>query len=119
MRIGVGAVFFLPLLGMIAVIQTFVYPAPGQTISYGAPFWYSCSRAGPARCRWTTSLPEPSDRARQGADSSPAYPDDAALVKRLLDGDEAAFNGLVEQYHGRLLRLAVVFASDRASAVTQ
>lgn len=41
---------------------------------------------------------------------------DAALVKRLLDGDEAAFNGLVEQYHGRLLRLATVFVSDRASA---
>jgi DNA-directed RNA polymerase specialized sigma24 family protein len=38
------------------------------------------------------------------------------MVKRLLDGDEAAFNGLVEQYHGRLLRLALVFVSDRASA---
>lgn len=45
-----------------------------------------------------------------------ASAEDAALVKRLLDGDEAAFNGLVEQYHGRLLRLATVFVSDRASA---
>lgn len=42
--------------------------------------------------------------------------EDAALVKRLLGGDEAAFTGLVEQYHGRLLRLAMVFVSDRASA---
>lgn len=61
-------------------------------------------------------MPELSARARQGADSSSAHPDDAALVNRLLDGDEAAFNGLVEQYHGRLLRLALVFVSDRASA---
>ncbi len=45
-----------------------------------------------------------------------ASPEDARLVKRLLDGDEAAFTGLVEQYHGRLLRLALVFVSDRASA---
>lgn len=45
-----------------------------------------------------------------------ASAEDAALVKRLLDGDEAAFSGLVEQYHGRLLRLAMLFVSDRASA---
>ena len=45
-----------------------------------------------------------------------AYPEDAALITRLLDGDEAAFSGLVEQYHGRLLRLALLFVSDRASA---
>lgn len=45
-----------------------------------------------------------------------ASPEDAALVKRLLDGDEAAFTGLVELYHGRLLRLALVFVSDRGSA---
>ena len=62
-------------------------------------------------------MPELSARARQGADSSLAHPDeDAALVERLLAGDEAAFNGLVEQYHGRLLRLAQVFVSDRATA---
>lgn len=45
-----------------------------------------------------------------------AHPDDAGLVKRLLDGDEAAFSALVEQYHGRLLRLALLFVSDRANA---
>lgn len=42
--------------------------------------------------------------------------EDAALVKRLLEGDERAFAGLVERYHGRLLRLALLFVSDRASA---
>lgn len=45
-----------------------------------------------------------------------ATPEDAALVKRLLAGDEATFTDLVERYHGRLLRLALVFVSDRASA---
>jgi RNA polymerase sigma-70 factor, ECF subfamily len=62
------------------------------------------------------SSSELSARARRDADGSPGYPDSAALVKRLLDGDEAAFTDLVEQYHGRLLRLALVFVSDRASA---
>jgi DNA-directed RNA polymerase specialized sigma24 family protein len=41
------------------------------------------------------SSPELSARARRDADGSPAYPDSAALVKRLLDGDEAAFTDLV------------------------
>lgn len=45
-----------------------------------------------------------------------AAPEDAALVERLLAGDEATFTDLVERYHGRLLRLALVFVSDRASA---
>jgi len=59
--------------------------------------------------------------SRVPARSEPPYgarasAEDAALVRRLLDGDEAAFSGLVDQYHGRLLRLAQVFVSDRASA---
>lgn len=45
-----------------------------------------------------------------------ATPEDAALVKRLLKGDEAAFTGLVDQYHGRLLRLALGFVADRETA---
>ncbi len=61
-------------------------------------------------------MPKPSARARLRADGPPSYPDDAALVRRLLDGDESAFQGLVEQYHGRLLRLARGFVSDRAGA---
>ena len=43
-------------------------------------------------------------------------PEDLALIKRLRQGEEAAFAGLVEQYHGRLLRLARAFVSSEASA---
>lgn len=60
----------------------------------------------------TSSAPAPGESPR-GARASA---EDTALVKRLLNGDEVAFTGLVEQYHGRLLRLAMVFVSDRASA---
>ncbi|MBI2186199.1 MAG: RNA polymerase sigma factor [Acidobacteria bacterium] len=55
-------------------------------------------------------------RAGDAARPTGASPEDAALVAQLLDGDEAAFTGLVEQYHGRLVRLALVFVSDHASA---
>lgn len=42
--------------------------------------------------------------------------EDLALVRQLLDGEEAAFTGLVNRYHGALLRLALAFVSDRAVA---
>jgi len=42
--------------------------------------------------------------------------DDRALIDRLLAGDEAAFAGIVDQYHGRLLRLARSFVKDQATA---
>jgi RNA polymerase sigma-70 factor (ECF subfamily) len=45
-----------------------------------------------------------------------AHEQESVLIRRLLDGDEAAFAGLVEQCQGRLLRLALAFVSDRASA---
>ncbi len=45
-----------------------------------------------------------------------ATPEDLALVERLLGGDEPAFAALVDLYHGRLIRLAMVFVSDRAAA---
>lgn len=45
-----------------------------------------------------------------------ATPEDLALVDRLLAGDESAFTALVDLYHGRLIRLALVFVSDRAAA---
>lgn len=43
-------------------------------------------------------------------------PEDMALVGRLLSRDELAFQGLIEQYHGRLLRLALAFVADRSVA---
>lgn len=58
----------------------------------------------------------PSASAGEAGCPGRASPEDVALVKRLLDGDEAAFDGLVEQYHSRLLRLARLFVADRASA---
>jgi len=42
--------------------------------------------------------------------------EDAALVGRLLAGDEDAFTGLVDRYHGRLLLLARSFVKDQATA---
>ena len=79
------------------------------------------------------SSSEPSTRGRRDADAPTAKlspvatvapvvldagrpPDEATLIRRLLDGDEVAFSELVEEWHGRLLRLALVFVADRASA---
>jgi RNA polymerase sigma-70 factor (ECF subfamily) len=41
--------------------------------------------------------------------------EDLALVKQLLAGEEAAFTFLIEQYHGRLHRLAMTFIANRAA----
>src|SRR3970040_1669889 len=41
---------------------------------------------------------------------------DLALVKQLLAGDEAAFTGVVDRYHGPLLRFARLFVSNEAVA---
>lgn len=42
--------------------------------------------------------------------------EDRALARQLLAGDEVAFAGVVERYHGPLLRLALVFVADREAA---
>jgi RNA polymerase sigma-70 factor (ECF subfamily) len=44
------------------------------------------------------------------------WAEDFALVRRLVAGDASAFALLVDRYHGRLLRLAMTFVSDRAAA---
>jgi RNA polymerase sigma-70 factor (ECF subfamily) len=51
----------------------------------------------------------------RGRDPS-APPDDAALVARLLAGDERAFASLVDGLHGSLVRIARVFVRDEAVA---
>jgi RNA polymerase sigma-70 factor (ECF subfamily) len=54
---------------------------------------------------------------RAPAEAHPLAPsEDLALVRRLLSRDESAFQGLIEQYHGRLLRLALAFVADRSVA---
>jgi RNA polymerase sigma-70 factor (ECF subfamily) len=50
------------------------------------------------------------------APSARASTDDRLLVQRLLDRNEAAFESLVERYHGALIRLAIVFVGDRSVA---
>jgi len=45
-----------------------------------------------------------------------ACAEDGVLVERLLAGDEAAFAGLVERYHGSLVRLARSFVKEQATA---
>lgn len=45
-----------------------------------------------------------------------APPDDARLVAQLRAGDEQAFTALVEQYHGAMIRLAMIYVPDRAAA---
>lgn len=58
----------------------------------------------------------------QADDSSPestrvvASADDLRLVEALRAGDEAAFTSLVEAYHASMLRLALIFVSDRSVA---
>lgn len=41
---------------------------------------------------------------------------DQELVRRLIDGDEKAFSNLVDQYHGRLLRVCRAFVKSEAVA---
>lgn len=41
---------------------------------------------------------------------------DLQLAAALLDGDEAAFNALVERLHGSMIRVAMIYTSDQAVA---
>lgn len=47
---------------------------------------------------------------------SESHDSDRETIERLLRGDEEAFEQLVAAYHGRLLRLARTFHSDRGAA---
>lgn len=49
------------------------------------------------------------------------YPDETQLIRALRQGDEAAFETLIERYHNALVRLAQMYVPDRAAAeeVTQ
>ncbi len=46
----------------------------------------------------------------------PAAGGEAALIRRLLEGDEEAFGRLVEAYHARLVTLARAYVADPAAA---
>lgn len=57
-----------------------------------------------------------SERPPNGAAGDGERLDDRAIVRRLLDGDAAAFEELVNRLHGSLVRLALSFVADRATA---
>jgi RNA polymerase sigma-70 factor, ECF subfamily len=54
-------------------------------------------------------------RGRPAA-SAGSEADDAAIVERLREGDEAAFAELIDRYGATMLRVARMFVKDRASA---
>jgi RNA polymerase sigma-70 factor (ECF subfamily) len=56
------------------------------------------------------------DNAERTQTTEIQYQDDTRLVEALRAGDEAAFAWLVEKYHGQLIRLAMVYVSNRAVA---
>ena len=67
----------------------------------------------------TSNVLEPSpDRNQDPLDARAvrASADDLALVARLLKREEAAFEALVDRYHGALTRLARVFVGNQAVA---
>jgi RNA polymerase sigma-70 factor (ECF subfamily) len=82
------------------------------------------ARARPALAAMTepskASELEPETRApassASGESCGRAAPRDLALLERLRAGDEGAFATLVDEYHGTLVRLALVFVSSRAVA---
>ncbi len=67
----------------------------------------------PSRTAKMTDAPA---RANASEPRSRAVREEFALVEQLLAGDESAFRALVDRYHGRLRRLALVFLSDPATA---
>jgi RNA polymerase sigma-70 factor (ECF subfamily) len=64
----------------------------------------------------TLSRPGGGEARSASANVEAASPEDSALIERLLAGDEATFARLVDEYHGRLLRLARSFVKDQATA---
>ncbi len=75
-------------------------------------------RTGPPRTV-TEDLQRTAVTASASAGSAaggPASADDRALVERLMAGDEAAFMGLVDAYHGPMLRLARQYVPSREVA---
>ena len=56
------------------------------------------------------------DRLPERADGARLSAEDASLVQRIRDGDESAFALLVERYGASMLRIAGMYARDRAVA---
>jgi RNA polymerase sigma-70 factor (ECF subfamily) len=63
-----------------------------------------------------TTSPKPLALDGPAGTGTSAPEDELDLVRRLREGDEEAFAGIVERYHATLVRLAVVFVRTEASA---
>lgn len=66
------------------------YESPGQTLSVGASLTVS---TGPS-----------------------LWQDEQSLIARLRNGDAGAFDALVNQHHGALIRMALGHVADREAA---
>ena len=60
--------------------------------------------------------PRPSTSVAGGPSTAAEPDDERGLLQALREGDEAAFVALVDRYHARLVRLALLYVSDRAVA---
>jgi len=56
------------------------------------------------------------EEAELDPSGAPASSDEVALIAALRRGDEAAFMELVERYQGQLIRVAMMYVADRATA---
>jgi RNA polymerase sigma-70 factor (ECF subfamily) len=66
--------------------------------------------------QWTQVNGFPDTATRDDGSMARASPTDLNLVARLRAGDESALSQLVRRYHGALLRLALAFLPNRATA---
>ena len=62
------------------------------------------------------STTAPAHGAAAGSRDAPPLPEDACLVESLRLGDEAAFALLLDTYHARMVRMALVYVSSYAVA---
>ena len=72
--------------------------------------WCTMARARIGTGRRRTTPTQPTDP------EPPPPAEDSQVLAALRAGDEAAFAGLVDRYHGRLVRLATVYVHNRAVA---
>jgi RNA polymerase sigma-70 factor (ECF subfamily) len=60
---------------------------------------------------------ETADSARRTTPrGAQVYPEDVAVVRRMLAGDEAAFSKIVQQHHASMIRVAMAFVATRDAA---
>lgn len=105
---------------MLDGLATFAIGCAGQALE-GEQSARACEASMSDRAKTRGGDTEASGAPKQNAEH-PRAPEvrasgsDLALVERLRARDERAFSDLIDRYHGKLLRLALVFVSSRAVA---